>query len=65
MILLEKLRKERGISQRRLWMATGVDIASISKAERNRALSVGQLKRLADYLGYSGDCTDLMQEVEK
>ena len=45
-------RKERGLSQRELAEAIGIDPAAMSRVENGqRAVSVGELVQLADVLG--------------
>lgn len=64
MIALEKERRARGLSQRKLMLVTGVDSAYISRAERmGMRLYPGQAARIADALGWEGDPADLFKEV--
>lgn len=67
MILLEKLRKEAGLSQRKLGRACQpeVDPSYISQAERQGLhLYPGQAQRIAAALGYEGDPAGLFEAVE-
>lgn len=67
MILLEKLRKDAGLSQRKLGRACQpeVDSSYISQAERQGLrLYPSQAQRIAAVLGYEGDPADLFVEVE-
>lgn len=66
MILLEKLRRDAGLSQRKLGRACDpeVDASYICNAERHGfRLFPTQAQRLADALGYEGDPADLFEEV--
>lgn len=67
MILLEKLRKEAGLSQRKLGRACQpeVDPSYICNAERHGfRLYPTQAKRIAAALCYEGDPADLFEAVE-
>lgn len=65
MIVLERERRARGLSQRKLMLATGVDSSYISRAERmGMRLYPGQASRIAEALGWTGDPADLFKEVK-
>lgn len=49
-----ELRKERGVSQKQLAEAIGLDPSSMNRAEKGeRAVSIAELLRVADYFGLS------------
>ncbi|MDM8289306.1 helix-turn-helix transcriptional regulator [Slackia piriformis] len=65
MIVLEKERRARNISQRKLMQLTGVDSSYLSRAERmGMRLYPGQASRVAEALGWDGDPADLFKEVD-
>lgn len=64
MILLTKIREEKGFSKRKLDREANVCASDISKAEtRGLRLYPVQLKRIATALGWSGDPMALLEEV--
>lgn len=66
MILLEQLRRDAGLSQRKLGRACQpeVDPSYISQAERQGLrLYPSQAQRIAAALGYEGDPSDLFGEA--
>lgn len=61
---LEFLRRDRGLSQRQLGAAAQVNASYICNAERRGlVLYPEQAKRLAAALDWSGDPTELFEEV--
>lgn len=67
MILMEKLRRDAGLSQRKLGRACQpeVDPSYISQAERQGLrLYPGQAQRIAAALGYEGDPANLFEAVD-
>ena len=68
MILMEKLRRDAGLSQRKLGRACEPEIEAsyISQAERRGfRLYSGYAQRIADVLGYEGDPDDLFDDAEQ
>lgn len=55
MTTLEKARKARGLSQTALAIATGLDKATISRAERLLPMSRDAAAAVVKYLGYPFD----------
>lgn len=67
MILLEQLRRNAGLSQRKLARACQpeIDPSYLSQAERQgMRLYPSQLERVAAALGFEGDPAELLEEVE-
>ena len=60
---LERMRKAKGLSQRGLAGAAKVDTPFICTCERYGFGKGVRLKRLADYLGWSGDPEGLLEEL--
>lgn len=53
---IERLRGERGVSQRRLADAIGVDPSALSRIESGqRGLAVGELVAISEFLGVTTD----------
>lgn len=64
MILMKKLRAERGVSQRQLKNMSRVHESDICKAEsRGLRLYPAQAARVAEALGWQGDPMELFEEV--
>lgn len=64
MILLEKMRREQGKSQREIMRESGIDSAYISRAERQgMKLYPKQARAIAAVLGWKGNPEDLFKEV--
>lgn len=64
MVLLKKLRLDNDVTQRSLWLKTGIDPSLISKAERyGMRMNDKHSRAIADALGWDGDPAELFKEV--
>jgi len=66
MILMRKLRKEKGITMKRLGETIGYSESAVCRWEYgNRTPRPLVLKAIADALGYDGDCTELLKVADE
>ena len=64
MLLLERERKGRGITQAELARLSGVNDSYISKAEKHGFAYPAHIRRIARALEFDGRPGDLLKEVE-
>lgn len=65
MVILERVRHARGMTQQRLAKSSGVDSSYISKAENGLVrLYPSQLAKLAAALEWDGDPGELLEEAD-
>lgn len=66
MLLLTRIRKEKGLSKSALARKAGMHPSSVCQIENKRlAAYPGQAAKLSSALGWQGDPADLFKEVEE
>lgn len=66
MIMLTKVREERGLSKSQLSFASCVPASTVGQIEARRFRPYDpQLDRIAEALGWDGDPAELLEEVDR